>query len=113
LHRDEVLRLQQAVRQVRVENTLSDYILDLLDATRTHPDVYLGGSTRAGLSLYRASQALALVEGRDYVVPDDIKRLAAPVLAHRLLSKSVRQGRRGDTAEEIVADIVGRTLLPV
>src|SRR5439155_18379229 len=113
LNRDDVLHLQQAVRQVRVESTLGDYILDLLDATRTHPDVYLGGSTRAGLSLYRASQALALVEGRDYVVPDDIKRLAAPVLAHRLLSKSIRQGRRGDTAEEIVADIVGRTLVPV
>jgi MoxR-like ATPase len=113
LHRDDVLHLQQAVRQVRVENSLGDYILDLLDATRTHPDVYLGGSTRAGLSLYRASQALALTEGRDYVVPDDIKRLAGPVLAHRLLSKSVRQGRRGDTADEIVADIVGRTLVPV
>jgi MoxR-like ATPase len=113
LHREDVLHLQQAVRQVRVENTLGDYILDLLEATRTHPDVYLGGSTRAGLSLYRASQALALTEGRDYVVPDDIKRLAGPVLAHRLLSKSVRQGRRGDTADEIVADIVGRTLVPV
>jgi MoxR-like ATPase len=113
LNRDDVLHLQQAVRQVRVEKTLGDYILDLLAATRSHPDVYLGGSTRAGLSLYRAAQALALIEGRDYVVPDDIKRLAGPVLSHRLLSKSVRQGRRGDSAEEIVADIVGRTLVPI
>jgi MoxR-like ATPase len=113
LNRDDVLHLQQTVRQVRMEKTLSDYILDLLAATRSHPDVYLGGSTRAGLSLYRASQALALTEGRDYVVPDDIKRLAGPVLSHRLLSKSVRQGRRGDSAEEIVADIVGRTLVPL
>jgi MoxR-like ATPase len=113
LNRDDVLHLQQAVRQVRVEKTLSDYILDLLAATRSHPDVYLGGSTRAGLSLYRASQALALTDGRDYVVPDDIKRLAGPVLSHRLLSKRARQGRRGDSAEEIVADIVGRTLVPI
>jgi MoxR-like ATPase len=113
LNRDDVLHLQQTVRQVRVEKTLGDYILDLLAATRSHPDVYLGGSTRAGLMLYRASQALALTDGRDYVVPDDIKRLAGPVLSHRLLSKSVRQGRRGDTAEEIVADIVGRTLVPI
>ena len=73
----------------------------------------MGGSTRAALSLYRAAQALALIEGRDYVVPDDIKRLAGPVLSHRLLSKSVRQGRRGDTAEEIIADIVGSTLVPI
>jgi MoxR-like ATPase len=113
LNRDDVLHLQQSVRQVRVEKTLGDYILDLLAATRSHPDVYLGGSTRAGLSLYRAAQAFALIEGRDYVVPDDIKRLAGPVLSHRLLSKSVRQGRRGDTAEDIVADIVGRTLVPI
>jgi MoxR-like ATPase len=113
LNRDDVLQLQQAVRQVRVEKTLGDYILDLLAATRSHPDVYLGGSTRAALSLYRAAQALALIEGRDYVVPDDIKRLAGPVLSHRLLSKSVRQGRRGDTAEEIIADIVGSTLVPI
>jgi MoxR-like ATPase len=113
LNRDDVLHLQQFVRQVRMEKTLGDYILDLLAATRSHPDVYLGGSTRAGLMLYRASQALALTDGRDYVVPDDIKRLAGPVLSHRLLSKSVRQGRRGDTAEDIVADIVGRTLVPL
>jgi MoxR-like ATPase len=113
LNRDDVLHLQQAVRQVRVEKTLGDYILDLLSATRSHPDVYLGGSTRAGLSLYRAAQALALIEGRDYVVPDDIKRLAGPVLSHRLLSKSARQGRRGDSAEEIVAEIVGSTLVPI
>jgi MoxR-like ATPase len=113
LNRDDVLRLQLAVRQVQVEASLNDYVLDLLAATRTHPDVYLGGSPRAALSLYRASQALALTEGREYVVPDDIKRLAGPVLAHRLLSKSMRQGRRGDSAEEIVAEIMGRTVVPV
>jgi MoxR-like ATPase len=112
LDRDEVLRLQQAVRQVRVENSLNDYILDLVAATRSHPDVYLGGSPRAALSLYRAAQALALTEGRDYVVPDDIKRLAGPVLAHRLLSKRMQQGRRGDSAEEIVAEIVGQMVVP-
>jgi MoxR-like ATPase len=113
LHRDDVLRLQLAVRQVRVENSLSDYILDLLAATRSHPDVYLGGSPRAALSLYRAAQASALIDARDYVVPDDIKHLAGPVLAHRLSSKNVRQGRRGDSAEEIVSDIVGRAVVPV
>lgn len=88
----EMVRLQHAVRTVRVEQSLSDYLLDLVAATRSHADVFLGASTRAALSLYRASQALALVEGRDYVVPDDIKRLAQPVLAHRLVTRSARHG---------------------
>jgi MoxR-like ATPase len=108
----DVVHLQQAVRQVRVEDSLVDYILDLVAATRSHPDIYLGGSTRAALGLYRASQALALVQGRDYVVPDDIKQLACPVLAHRLLTKSGRGGQLGDAAEEIVNDLVSRTAVP-
>jgi MoxR-like ATPase len=110
---DEVLDLQRQTRRVRVADGLGDYILELLEATRTHQDIYLGGSTRAALSLSRASQALATVEGRDYVVPDDIKRLAGAVLAHRMLAKGARQGRIGDAAEEIVAEIVGKTAVPV
>jgi MoxR-like ATPase len=108
----QVIALQQAVRRVRVEGPLADYVLDLLAATRYHPDVHLGGSTRAALALYRAAQALAVVEGRDYVVPDDVKRLAGPVLAHRILPRSARQGRATEAAEEIVADIVGQTPIP-
>ncbi len=110
---DDVLTLQVRVRQVRVEDSLSDYVLDLVAATRAHPDIYLGASTRAALSLYRAAQALALLEGRDYVIPDDVKRLAGPVLAHRLLAKASRQGGRGDAAETIVADVVAQTPVPV
>jgi MoxR-like ATPase len=108
----DLVALQAAVRTVRMDESLSDYILDLVDATRHHPDVYLGGSTRAALSLYRASQAMALAEGRDYAVPDDIKRLARPVLAHRILAKSFRQGTRSDAAEQIVADILEQTAMP-
>src|SRR5438874_11856491 len=78
----DVVRLQDVVRQVRVEDALNEYILDLIEATRHHPDIYLGGSTRSALALYRAAQALAVFEGRDYAVPDDVKRLAQPVLAH-------------------------------
>ena len=113
---EDVLRLQAAVRQVRVDDSLNDYVLDLIAATRTHPDIYLGGSTRSALALYRAAQALALVEGRDYVVPDDIKRLAQPVLAHRLLAKSLRaggQGGRTDAAEVILGEILNQTAVPV
>jgi MoxR-like ATPase len=108
----DLVALQATVRQIRVDESLSDYILELVDATRRHPDVYLGASTRAALSLYRASQAMALVEGRDYVVPDDIKSLARPVLAHRILAKSFRQGTRSDAAEQIVSDIVEQTAVP-
>lgn len=109
---DDVMALQQLVRQVRVEEALNDYILDLVTATRSHPALYLGASTRAALGLYRAAQALALASGRDYVVPDDIKRLARPVLAHRLLAKSYRQGERGDATDVVTKDILEQTPLP-
>ena len=108
----EVAAAQQAVRQVRVDDSLRDYILDLVEGTRAHPNVYLGGSTRAALALYRAAQALALLEGRNYVVPDDIKRLAGPVLAHRVLAKAFRPGERSDAADAIVAEVVARTPVP-
>jgi MoxR-like ATPase len=84
-------------------------LLDLILATRYHPDIHLGGSTRAALSLYRAAQALALVEGRDYVVPDDIKRLASAVLAHRILPRTSRQD---NSAEDILGDILAQTPIP-
>jgi MoxR-like ATPase len=112
LHGDDILTLQEAARAVRVDDSLADYVLDLIEATRTHPDVYLGGSTRAALALYRAAQALALLEGRDYVIPDDIKRLTRPVLAHRLVAKALRRGERSDAAEEILTDILARTRVP-
>ena len=109
----DVLDLQARVRQVRVDDRLNDYILDLVYATRDHPEVYLGASTRAALALYRAAQASALLEGRDYAVPDDIKQLAVAVLAHRLLTKGYRQHQdRGDAGEVIVTEIRDRTAVP-
>jgi MoxR-like ATPase len=105
----EVVSLQQTVRQVRIEESLTDYLLDLIAATRYHPDIHLGGSTRAALALYRAAQALALIEGREYVVPDDVKRLAPSVFAHRILPRASRQD---NSAEEIVRDILAQTPIP-
>jgi MoxR-like ATPase len=104
--------LQQQTRQVRVEESLADYLLDVVEATRTHPELYLGGSTRAALGLHRAAQALALVEGRDYVVPDDIKRLARPVLGHRMLPRAARSAGGTDPSEEVLAEILARTEVP-
>ncbi len=112
LSAEEVVSLQRQVRQVRVEETLADYLLDLIAATRYHPDIHLGGSTRAALALYRAAQALALIEGRDYVVPDDIKRLTKAVLAHRILLRTPRQDRSGNAAEDTVKDILAQTSIP-
>jgi MoxR-like ATPase len=109
----EVLSLQQSVRQVRFEESLSTYLLDIVHATRDHRNLYLGASTRAALAFYRAAQARALVEGRDYVVPDDVKTLAVPVLAHRILPKSAQPGGSAEHAEEIVRGIVEQAAIPV
>ena len=120
LSRDEVVALQHAVRRIRVEDSLGEYMLDIVAATRQHADIQLGASTRAALALYRAVQALALTEGRAYAIPDDVKRLARHVLAHRLL---VRRGRAGQgsavgpaqyagTAGQIVDEIVRQTPVP-
>lgn len=104
----DVMALQAVTRAVRVEPVLADYLLDLIHATREHPDVRLGASTRAALALYRAAQAAAILDGRDYATPDDVKHLAGPVLVHRLLTKAWDQGGRND-ASPVVADILART----
>ena len=85
---DEVVAMQAAVREVYVDPAISDYIVRLVSSTRSHPDVYLGASPRGSLALYRASQALASLTGRDFVIPDDVKALAEPALAHRLILKT-------------------------
>jgi MoxR-like ATPase len=109
---DQVVGLQAAVRQVRVEQVLADYVLDLVEGTRSHPDVTLGASTRAGLSLYRATQALAVLSGRDFAVPDDVKRLAPAVLTHRILTRGYRQSSRDGTARAVMQEILDRTPVP-
>ena len=82
---DELVALQQKVTTIHLSDAMLDYIMAMITMTRTHPDVELGVSTRGALTLARAAQSLALVEGRDFVIPDDVKRLAVPVLAHRLV----------------------------
>ena len=84
----ELLQLQASVREIYVDPSVAEYIVRLVNATRTHPDVYLGASPRGSLALYRTGQALAALAGRDYVIPDDIKALAEAALAHRLIIKT-------------------------
>ncbi len=92
---DQVRALQASARQVRVDDSLNEYLLDIVTATRNHEELELGVSTRGALTFYRAVQGLALLEGRNYAIPDDIKRLAVPVLAHRVICKGlVREGQR-------------------
>lgn len=81
----ELLQAQGAVKQVYVDGLVKEYILALIEATRKHPDVYLGASPRGSLALYKTAQARAAVAGRDYVIPDDVKMLAESALAHRLI----------------------------
>jgi MoxR-like ATPase len=85
---DELREMQAAVREVYVDSSVSEYIVRLVNGTRSHADVYLGASPRGSIALYRASQAYAGLLGRDYVIPDDIKALAEPALAHRLIIKT-------------------------
>jgi len=100
-----LLQMQQAVRKVEVAEAAQEYILDLVGASRRHPLLYLGASPRGSLALYRAAQALAAVQGSDYVLPDHVKALAPAVLAHRLIVRpEARIG--GTTAEAVVAEVV-------
>jgi MoxR-like ATPase len=113
LSAEDVLLLQRGVRQVRVDDAISEYLLDIVHATRRSEDLHVGVSTRGALTFYRAAQSLALVSGRAYVVPDDIKTLAMPVLAHRVLGKSFLQAGEFGAAEAIVSDIVDRIRVPM
>ncbi len=109
----EVRALQEQVGSIHVNESLVDYLMTLVHTTRTHPDVALGVSTRGALTYFKACQALAMVNGRDYVVPDDIKRLAIPVLSHRILMKD-RRVMRGDFSPEgkFVEKIVEEIAVP-
>ncbi len=82
---EEFVAAQEAIKQVHVDDLIKEYIIALVNATRKHPDLYLGSSPRGSLALYKTGRARAAMEGRDYVIPDDIKALALPALAHRLI----------------------------
>ncbi len=102
---EELREMQAAIREVHVESSISDYIVRLVNGTRNHPDVYLGASPRGSIAIYRASQALAGLLGRDYVIPDDVKALAEAALAHRLIIKT------SSTIHDVQAGQVVRELL--
>jgi MoxR-like ATPase len=94
-----------------VEPSVRHYILDIIGKTRINPSISLGASPRASLALYRASQALALIKGRDFVLPDDVKRLAVPVLGHRLIL-STEAYLHNSSKEKLIADILSSLPVP-
>jgi MoxR-like ATPase len=108
----ELLGLQKLCRQVYVDPSVRDYIVSVVRATREHGDVRLGASPRASLGLHRAAQALAAVRGRTHILPDDVKLLAVPALAHRLTVKTEAR-LHNRTARQIITDIANSVPVPV
>ncbi|MGE0599825.1 MAG: AAA family ATPase [Dehalococcoidia bacterium] len=108
---NEILQLQRAVREIYVDPLIKQYIVQLSNATREHEAVYLGSSPRGSLALFRTSQAKALLEGRDFVTPDDVKELALFTLAHRVI---VSPGAKvkGMTQADVVAQCLSRVAVP-
>ena len=109
---DELVALQATVPDVYVEESVRDYVVRLVRATREHPDVALGASPRGTLALFRSAQALAAVRGRDYVLPDDVKALATVTLSHRVILKPDSQ-LRGRTGETVVTTLLDGIDVPI
>ena len=103
--------MRDDVRRIRVADEVEAYLVAVVRATRSHPDVQLGASPRATVALYRAAQAAALLDGRAFVLPDDVKSVAVAVLAHRLILDFDR-GLRGASPDAVMAEILGTVAVP-
>ena len=108
---EDVVACQRAVRNVHVDDTVLDYVVAIVQATREAPELALGASPRATVSLTRAAQAKAVAEGRDYVLPDDVKALAPAALAHRLVSRQSRGGAA--MARDVVRRLLDEVPVPL
>ncbi|MFV1969402.1 MAG: AAA family ATPase [Acidimicrobiia bacterium] len=111
VHAEDVIRMASIAREVHVADVLRSYLIDLAEATRTHPDMLLGASPRATLFLQRAARAIAAADGRDYASPDDVKTILTPVLNHRLILRPEAQ-MRGTTVDEVLTQIAGSVPVP-
>ncbi|MGB5061741.1 MAG: MoxR family ATPase [Candidatus Promineifilaceae bacterium] len=109
---EEILAMQTAVREIRVETSVRNYIVNVCRATRDHEDIELGASPRATMALYRTCQALAAVNGRAFVIPDDVKHMAPFVLTHRLIVNPQTR-LRGRKPEQVIAEVVATVPVPV
>ncbi len=109
---DDIVGCQKAVREVHIDDKIRRYITEIVHATRAHDDLSLGGSPRATIALFRTSQAMAAIYGRNFVQPDDVKRVAGPVLMHRLILKPESRLRKVTTAD-VVTEVVANVPVPI
>ncbi len=109
---DEVREAQQLIRKVKFEDSVLDYLQDIVHATRTSPELQVGVSTRGALGYYRAAQAMATIHDRDYVTPDDIKKLALPLIAHRVVPRGLAAGTDRRAVEAIVRKLLDNVRPP-
>jgi MoxR-like ATPase len=112
---DDIMQLQGMAHRVTVDESLVDYMMAIVQKTRAHESLSLGVSPRGAQALYRATQALAVMEGREYAIPDDVKRLAAPVFAHRVVinTRVALAQRTTDVAERILQEILTQVEVPL
>jgi MoxR-like ATPase len=108
----DVIACQDRIREVHVEDNIRKYLLEIVQATREHDDILLGGSPRASIALFRTAQALAAVQGRDFVLPDDVKRMVQPVLAHRVILRPEARLRKV-TTPALLQELVSEVRVPV
>lgn len=108
---EDLLAAQSAIQKITLTDEIERYIVDLVEGTRGHDEVYLGASPRGSLALYRTSQALAAIMGRDYVIPDDVKQMAVPTLAHRLVLASAARIQEID-ARDIIQELTRKIPIP-
>jgi MoxR-like ATPase len=115
LAQHEIIEMQEIVTAVRFDDALLDYLLQIVDATRKSENLELGISPRGALALFRSAQALALIEGRDYCIADDVKRLVMPCFAHRVIVNSRTAGLKNRTreAEQALQDILQKISVPI
>ncbi len=110
---DQVRAAQAAAREIRFDDLLVEYLLDIVEETRNNEYFRVGVSTRGALSFYRGCQARAITEGRDHVIPDDVKQLAVPALAHRVVSEGLFQGIDRTSVEQRMEDLVNHVKVPM
>lgn len=108
---DEMIACQRAVREIHVDEKVRQYLMQIVHDTRENEDLLLGGSPRASIALFRASQAMAAIRGRKYVLPDDVKKVAGPVLTHRLILRPESRLRKV-TAEHVISELIAEIAVP-
>jgi|SRR5690625_3629328 len=112
LKKEDIVKIQEQVKEVHISENIQKYILGIIGATRSHEDLFLGASPRASIALMQASKALAFIQNRDYVLPDDVQYLASAVLSHRLIL-TTEANYQGKKAEDIISDIVEGIPVPI